>query len=234
MVLFFITLISYVGILTGYRPYPHSLKAVRPTVWENVVQIKASILSGIVLIVIFLLVSNFSFITTTENQLFLFGINNFEFSPILFPLQLISHLLVHINLLHLVANVSALAILSNYERRVGSKRFLAVLSISSIASIPSILFHSDPAVICGISGGIFGLAAAYFTDRENMTTHEWIKSVGWFVLIAAIFTTRELSENRSYSRFELHIDYYGHILGAVGGIVYCRVQKKQHKQIKNT
>ncbi len=231
MSLFFTTLTCYIGILTGYRPYPNSLKATRPTVWENIVQIKASILLGVCIIVIFFFVSNFSFTKIAKNLLLLFGLNNFEFNPALFPLQLFTHLLIHENLLHLTMNVSGIALLSIYERRAGSKRFLSVLIISSIASSSSLLFYSSPAVICGISGGIFGLAAAYFTDRENMSTKEWVKSIFIFVIIAIIFTLRDVIDNSSYGygNFELQVDYYGHILGAFGGVVYCRMRNQYKK-----
>ncbi|WP_234912054.1 rhomboid family intramembrane serine protease, partial [Vibrio anguillarum] len=51
------------------------------------------------------------------------------------PLQLVSHLFVHGNLLHLATNVIGLGIASTYERRVGAKRYLSVLVVGALSSI---------------------------------------------------------------------------------------------------
>jgi rhomboid protease GluP len=148
-----------------------------------------------------------------------------EDSKILWPIQAITHLFIHGSLLHLLSNVMCIGILSVYERRVGSRRFLAVLSVSCIASIPSIFFYSLPTIICGISGGVFGLAAAYFTDHDDLTNKEWVYGVISFLCLALFFSFRELLETNSQREISLNIDYYGHALGAMGAIIYCRARK---------
>jgi membrane associated rhomboid family serine protease len=105
----------------------------------------------------------------------LFALGDFANPSKYWPKQMITHLLVHTNLFHLVTNVAAIGIASVYERRVGTKRFLAILVVSCMSSIPSVLFCRENITVCGISGGIFGLAAVYFTDHENLTVKEMIR-----------------------------------------------------------
>jgi membrane associated rhomboid family serine protease len=94
--------------------------------------------------------------------------------------------------------------------------------VGALSSVPSILFYYDTVTISGISGGIFALAAAYFTDFENLTTPEWISAILMFLIVAFIFS---ISGNGSLTlEDDLQVDHLGHFMGALGGIVYCRVK----------
>ncbi len=227
MALFLITLLSYLAGLLGYRPSPNSLKEPPFTLKKHILQIKLTLLLGVSLIFIFLFVSNFNFTTIKKETLFLFGLNNLISTPLLLPVQIISHLFIHANFLHLAMNLAAMALMSAYERRVGSRRFLAVFAVSCISSTLAILFYSSPIIICGISGGISGLAAAYFTDYKDITVKQWLGGVISFTLLAIIFTYN--GKNNIYSDVNTQTDYYGHILGAVGAIIYCRIQKESRR-----
>ncbi|MBF4275159.1 rhomboid family intramembrane serine protease, partial [Vibrio anguillarum] len=164
MILFFIAVTAYVGSLILVKPAPSSLKSASISYIENLKLVWASICSGVFILFIFLFITNFSFVNVDESLYRTFVLSNDGEKVMSRPLQLVSHLFVHGNLLHLATNVIGLGIASTYERRVGAKRYLSVLVVGALSSIPSVLFYSDNTTVCGISGGVFGLAAAYFTD----------------------------------------------------------------------
>ena len=43
-------------------------------------------------------------------------------------------------------------------------------------------------LVCGISGGVFGLFAAFCIDHKNLTFKQWIKTIIGFVFIAIILS----------------------------------------------
>ncbi|MDX8127638.1 rhomboid family intramembrane serine protease [Methylomonas sp. BW4-1] len=227
MILFFIVTAAYTALLLFYRPSPSSLKDAPLTFLENFKQIKASLFSGLLLFSIFLVTSDFGFNEVDEQLYRLLALNNISAAAILWPLQAITHLFIHINFPHVLTNVAGLGIAAAYERQVGSGRFLMVLLVASLSSIPSILFYSEPIAICGISGGVFGLAAAYFTDQEGLSSKEWL----YAVLICSVFlvwlSVGHSMESKANGQLQFKIDYYGHALGALGAIVYCRLRPRK-------
>ena len=126
-----------------------------------------------------------------------------------------------------MANVTGLGLLSVYERRVGARRFLAVVGVASVASIPSALLYSN-AYVSGISGGVFGLAAAYFTDHERLTRKEWLMAIAFFAFIALVLSLDSALRTSGDKTLGFQIDHIGHVLGAIGGIVYCRLVPARH------
>jgi len=142
------------------------------------------------------------------------------------PIQLITHLFLHTSLFHLLMNLSGIGLASVYERKVGGKRFLAVLSVSLIFSIPSVFFYLDNVAIAGISGGVFGLAAAYFTDEKDLTLKEWLSAIAIFVFFVILLTIASIIEEKSkgYNNGGFgQVDHIGHALGAIAAIFYCRM-----------
>ena len=67
MIIFLITVAVYVGLLIIIKPAPSSLKAVPITYSQNLKLVWASICSGVLILLIFLLTTNFSFIIVDEN-----------------------------------------------------------------------------------------------------------------------------------------------------------------------
>lgn len=223
MILFLIISIAYAATLLLVKPAPTSLKAKTFTFLQNLKQVKAALVLGELLIVIFYVITDFSFIKINENLYRTFSLpGGFNLNKLWF-LQSITHLFIHLNFIHIVSNVSVLGLMSIYERRVGSTRFLKVLTASSIASIPSALFYSSESTICGISGGIFGLAAAHFTDQKAITTKEWLQAIIFFIVIVAALSFADGLKSSNISD-SFQVDYLGHILGAIGGIVYCKLK----------
>ena len=141
-------------------------------------------------------------------------------------MQGITHLFIHSDLYHVAANVSGIGLASIYERRVGSKRFMAVLAVASVTSIPSIIFYPEYTAICGISGGVFGLGAAYFTDYDNLTTKEWFYAVLLGIFLMVLFSIQGEFKSNPSEYLQLEVDHIGHLMGFVGAIIYCRLTSK--------
>jgi rhomboid protease GluP len=213
---------AYLCGLILIRPEPASLKALQPSRAESARKILVTLLVGCILIVAFWFTTDGSFWHTNEWRYRLLALNNDSATSALWPLQLPTHLLVHANLLHLLSNVSALALTSLYERRVGHRRFMTVLLVGALASIPSAWFYDSGYYFCGLSGGIFGLGAAYIADHDDMSAKDWLTAIGMFAFIAAAITFA--GEAREPVQIGLKTDHVGHILGALGAILYCRLR----------
>ncbi|GLT18080.1 hypothetical protein GCM10007938_18580 [Vibrio zhanjiangensis] len=223
MYLFILTLIVYVSSLTLIKPAPSSLKSCQNYSYsDNFKRVWASIFSGALIILVFFLTTNFGFISIDENLYKTLALKNNMALFLDWPAQLVSHLFIHGNLIHLVSNVVGLGMASVYERRVGAKRYFSVLLIGSLASIPSVLFYSENVFIGGISGGVFGLAAAYFTDEKDLTLKEWLLAIALFLVLAALLAFDSENKINSQDELNIQIDHIGHFLGALGAILYCR------------
>ncbi|MBL4587234.1 MAG: rhomboid family intramembrane serine protease [Flavobacteriales bacterium] len=204
------------------KPEPESLKEKSFSLTQNYRQIRVSLYGGILLLTIFLFTSNFQFEEMNERAFELLALSNVWEFAYRWPYQFFTHHFVHFNLYHLVANIFFLMLLTAYERRVGAIRFLEVAAASAIFSTPSVFILSGNSATCGISAVLFGLGAAYFTDHKQLSKKEWLKAVGLFSLIAILMTIGgELETDED----EMIVDHWGHILGAVGGIIYCRIRQ---------
>ncbi|NRB81724.1 MAG: rhomboid family intramembrane serine protease [Saccharospirillaceae bacterium] len=222
MIPFLISSVVYVFGLLLIKPAPNSLKAMPLTYAQNFKLIRASLCSGVFLLFVFLVISNYSFLVVDEHTYNLLALNNELENAILWPFQSITHLIIHANPTHLLANVFGIGLASVYERRVGAKRFLSVLAVGCIASIPSIFFYSDTIAVSGTSGGVFGLAAAYFTDEDELTIKEWGTAILLFAFLMFIFSLEGVFKSTSNESMNIQVDHIGHILGALGAIIYCR------------
>ncbi len=226
MILFLSVSAIYTGILLFYRPLPDSIKANPLSLSDNFSAIKASLFSGLFFLIIFLFTSDFEFLVVNEKLYGFLALNNVWEMARFWPMQAITHLFIHSGLYHIAGNVSGIGLASTYERRVGSKRFLAVFAVASVASIPSIFFHTESTAVCGISGGIFGLAAAYFTDHDNLTTKEWFYAVLLGVFLMVLFSFQGDFKSNPIRDLQLKVDHIGHLMGFIGAIIYCRLTAK--------
>ncbi|MBF4322772.1 rhomboid family intramembrane serine protease, partial [Vibrio anguillarum] len=93
----------------------------------------------------------------------------------------------------------------------------------ALSSIPSVLFYSDNTTVCGISGGVFGLAAAYFTDEKELTTKEWLTAIFLFTFLVILLILEGEIRGQDDYMFDIKVDHIGHFLGALGVILYCRL-----------
>ena len=129
------------------------------------------------------------------------------------------------------SNVLGLTLLSIYERRVGLNRYLAVLLVGTIVSSPSAFFYSEPLTVCGFSGGVFALGAAIFTDHENLSIKEWLSAILLFVVITAVLMFDSYLNGPQADALTVEVDHIGHALGALGGIIYCRLFRLREPQL---
>ena len=217
MIFFFISCTIYIAALMFLRPFEHNLKAVPLTFVQNFKLIQASLYLGIFLLVIFFITSNYNFYVIDERIYHLLALSN-EIT-ISLPYQIITHLFIHIDLFHLLANITGIGLASLYERRVGSKRFLSILAIGCIASIPSTLFHAEATSVAGISGGVYGLFSAYFVDRAELTIKEWLSAC---LIVAVVILIISFGQTYQYSSNDYQVDHIGHMLGAIFVMFYCR------------
>jgi rhomboid protease GluP len=221
MILYTILLVLYVGLLLFIKPAPKSFRDEPITIKENFLAIKGSLFLGVLLLTIHLFVSDFTSLDASEKSYQIFALNNLDNNR-LWLLQYFTHLFIHLNLLHLVGNLTMLGLLSAYERRVGLGRYLAVLLVSGLVSGLSVFFYSENIYSSGISGALFGLGAAFFTDENNLTLKDWIYAILVFFVLVAIVSLRDFYEMQKLDNVNFRIDYFAHILGALGAIAYTR------------
>jgi len=226
MIFYTILLISYVGILLLIKPAPNSFRDKPITIKENFLAIKGSLFLGVLLLTIHLLVNDFTLLGAQEKTYQIFALNNIENNGLLI-MQFFTHPFIHLNLLHLVSNITMLGLLSVYERKVGLKRYMAVLIVSGLVSGFSIFFYTEYIYSLGISGALFGIGAAYFTDDKNLTLKDWIYAILTFFVLFAIISFRDFYEMQKLKNINFNIDYLAHVLGALGAIVYTRFFKQK-------
>lgn len=221
MIFFLVSAIVYLALLTMIKPAPSSLKESPISYSENLKRVRASACSGVAVLLVFLLTTNFSFQAVDEQLYRILALNN-RSQFLMWPFQSLSHLFIHGSLAHLASNVVGLGLASIYERRVGARRFLAVLLVGCLASIPSVFVYSEAVAVSGISGGVFGLAAAYFTDEESLTAKEWVAAILLFLVFSIALSIDTDLTMRSDEATAMRVDHIGHSLGAFGAIMYCR------------
>lgn len=213
-------LCCYTCGLLLYKPAPASFKDSPPSFIQHTQNIKATLLLGILLIVLFGITTDFTGIALAE-QFYVLTLSKSMENPLLLPLQVITHNVIHLNSIHLISNIFILMLLSCYERRVGAKRFLMVLTVATAGSVGSIFFLPENVFVCGLSGGILGLGAALFTDNRNSSSKEWFISIATFLGLFLLFTIQgelQLTERGK----AMQTDHIGHILGIASAVAYCR------------
>ena len=227
MTLYTVLLILYVGLLLFIKPAPNSFRDKPITIKENFLAIKGSLFLGVLLLTIHLLVSDFTFLGASEKTYQIFALNNLDNNRLWIP-QYFTHSFIHLNLLHLVGNITMLGLLSAYERKVGLQRYLTVLLVAGFISGLSVFFYSENIYSSGISGALFGIGAAFFTDENNLTLKDWKYAILVFFALVAIVSLRDFYEIQKLNNINFRIDYLAHILGALGAIAYTRlIRQKQ-------
>ena len=213
----------FMGLLLVTRPAPASLRDPLPTVSDNLALIPGSLATLYVILSVFFVTTDYGFIEVNEGLYAQFALTNEVTSGFFKPYQLLTHSFIHADLEHVLVNAAGLAVLSLYERRVGTARFLAVLAAGIVVSTPSVFFVDASLSGSGISGGVYALAAAYFVDRKDLSFADWLKWFLTFLVViflasGGIVGVEAALEDKDYS-----IDHLGHALGAIGGIVYTRL-----------
>lgn len=222
MLIFLLVTTAYSAVLIGLRPAPISLRSAPLTIVQNIAKIKTTLLIGILLCGIHLSTTGFTFSSIKPAWLDILGIDNVTLFQWNWYPSIITNTFVHHSFFHLLTNLVGFAVLSLYERRVGVQRYLMVFVVSALASTLSVFAYSEPIIVAGVSGVVFGLAAAYFTDHQDLTRKDWFCALAAFVFLA-IYVEADSALKIGKSNPKIVIDHFGHALGAVGAIVYCRL-----------
>jgi membrane associated rhomboid family serine protease len=186
--------------------------------WKRIASVKGSLALGFSLILIYYRTSEGRWQESSEATLRLFGLWK---GPEFHCFQFLTSNFIHANLNHLLNNLVYLGLLSGYERRKGTGWFFLVFLFSGLFS--AILFYPfvpSNAVCYGASEGLYGLAAAYLTDFEQLFFKEWIAKSLMALALAGFYTFTQGMIEKNIS-----INHAGHLLGAVGGILVCRAFK---------
>ena len=123
---------------------------------------------------------------------------------------------VHIEIVHLLSNVTGLYVLSRVEYNIGAKSFIKLLSFIIIFNtITETIMHKLlPNTSCsiGFSGVLFGIAT-----WELITT----KDIDYAAVLAIIFAAIAPSQDRkSVTSISAHI--IGAVSGIIAGIIYSQ------------
>jgi membrane associated rhomboid family serine protease len=139
--------------------------------------------------------------------------------------QLLTYLLLHGNLLHLLLNMWMLGFLgSEVERTIGPRHFLVVYLLAGVLGGAGWLYLTYPyeGVCVGASGALFGLLSAYatlFPRREitfllflifPVTLRAWVLALGLGVVQWLFMQSPEAGG----------VAYSAHLAGGVVGFVY--------------
>ncbi|MDG5815138.1 rhomboid family intramembrane serine protease [Chitinispirillales bacterium ANBcel5] len=218
MLYFLFYAVIYTAVLTLYKPEPKSLKTPIPGLRENIASIKVSLILGLVLLFIFLITSNFEFIYLDDGIGSRLSMNNIKYLSGRWFIQAITHVFIHLNQTHLLSNVAAIGLLSAYERRVGAKRYIQVFVIATIASALSVIFLPMQTETLGVSGAVFGLGAAYFLDRKNISLKDWLRTIAVILGLYLVLTLLEMLDSSS-----VNADEGAHILGFISAAIFCKI-----------
>ena len=224
-------MVIFVGALVFFKPSPESLKAPSLSYWQNTRAVSGSLLAGIFVLLVYFFTADSIGLVVDEHWYHLLASSNRNDDLVSASYQLITSSFIHSNFLHVSSNVLGLALLSIYERRVGLNRYLAVLLVGIIVSSPSAFFYSEPLTVCGISGGVFALGAAFCTDHENLSIKEWLSAILLFVAITAVLMFDSYLNGPQADALTMEVDHIGHALGALGGIIYCRLFRLKDPQV---
>jgi len=129
--------------------------------------------------------------------------------------RLVTPILLHGSLLHLLSNMYALFVIGpSIERAYGSKRYLALYVLSGMfGNVFSFLFTAAPSV--GASTSIFGLVAAeavyVYRNRHlfGRTAQPMLFNIALIIFI-----------NLAMGMLP-GIDYWGHLGGLIGGLIFA-------------
>ena len=212
----------YGAALLAYRPTPVSLRERRTQgLGERARHVRGALVLGLLLILIYALGTGDSSFSTDDAVLARFG----ESVPGVLKqgrvYQIVTAIFLHADFFHLLSNLTVLAVLSWYECQHGTARFCFVFIWSAMFDTTiGLAFLSPGAVTMGASAGLFGLVAAYFIDSETRPKGfgQWAK-VGFLVMGLSLL----VSLSGELTTHNLKIDHIGHLLGAAGGLVFCRL-----------
>lgn len=215
------TLLAFVGAIAFYNPQKQSLRdTAKTTLWGRLFSSKGTLIIGALLTLIASWSFNSAGMQILPTLAIVFGYSRTGFFDHQLYFQPLSSVFFHFNLVHLVANLSALLLVSAYERRVGFLRFMIVFLVSGLAAgLLDILFIGPNEISLGASGAIAGLAAGYALDKPNVPLKEWCRNS--VLVVLGVLALSFLPQNTHYGP-PLNVNWIVHLLGAGCAAIFVR------------
>jgi len=217
---FILVVVAYFTALVCIKPEPESLRTPPLTIHENMSAIWGTILIGLLMAFIFMFTSRFTFIETQSEWYEAFALRRSD-NTAAFLTHAFTYVFVHVDWMHLLLNMNALALASIYERRVGTLRYLAVFAVGGVFAAFGVFSFDDQMPLVGASGAIFALGAAYFADYGPLTQREWtnavLASIGLLILTSVGGHTLDN---------QIVVAHAAHALGIFGGLALCWVSPR--------
>ena len=226
--IFFTSLLIYSLLIIFIRIKPIYLRERKPSYKDNFLSIKGTFILGFAMICIFGATSGFTMSNTSHITLLEWGLNKDSVFQGKLHL-LITNNFIHINAFHLYSNIVGLLILSPYEKKVGTLRFITIFLFSGILSSIARLYIGSPLVSAGASAGLYGIIAAYFLDIENIWQKNWKRAL----LIFSIFIAFMLFISNYANTYSIDVDNWAHALGSAAAIIYIRINPLKPSPKKN-
>ena len=127
--------------------------------------------------------------------------------------------LLHVDLFHLLTNLTALLLLSAYERRVGWRRFLAIfLAAAILSSAGDLLLFEPESAILGASTGMCGLAVAYFLDHPRLSRTATVDGLLLVLFIMSLYSFAWPVDRQMATEY---VTLAAHLLGGSLGAAYA-------------
>ncbi len=221
MIVFIVIAMAFVLPLALYAPQPKSLrKTGRPNLRNRLRSCAGTLTLGFILLFTAAALFDENFVIDPDFMA-LWGLSRQGILEHGLVFQVLTANLLHMDLLHLVGNLSILMLLSAYERRVGWRRFGAVFLVAAaLSSAGDLLWIQPQTVALGASGGLCGLAAAYFLDYPDLTRSEWTKGLLFTLFIVGVYS---FFSPAIKGVLDLKVDTAAHIAGAFTGAVYVHL-----------
>jgi len=151
----------------------------------------------------------------------------FGFSPRFLesPLQLyrvVTSSLFHLDLQHLLGNLAIFFLFSLTIERHHPDTYLGLLIFSGVSSTlgTTLMYflYDEEVISVGFSGVVYGVIAAFLAERP---THDFLGFIpGW--IVGLVYLVKTLWEAATHHPDD-HTDHFGHLGGAVGGLLYAEV-----------
>lgn len=125
--------------------------------------------------------------------------------------RFITPMFIHLDMMHLLFNMSALLVLSRtLEGIFGTGKLLIIYFISGIAGVV-LSFAFNDSISAGASGAIFGMLGAHLTlYLRNREVYKHVFGMDFLVLIGI---------NLAYGLINAQIDDFGHLGGLIAGVL---------------
>ena len=231
MIFFLAILIVYWFVLVIYKPQNISLRdnSIKK-LGERVRDIKGTLFLGTFIVLIALVSFDFETLRLDNSIAVVFGLSKTGVIEGNLFFQIVTSNFLHFDLFHLGANASVLMLLSAYERRVGSKRYIAIFAVAAIvSSIIDLFLLGDENLTLGASAGISGLACAFFIDYGKLSIKEWISGLTFSLFVVAISSVYNKSQLQNLG---YEINWISHLLGVFVIAFYVKLKPGKEKMIK--